>query len=688
MSTGSQVVPAAFDKDAVLARLAQMRPRAQVQEFKAPEELNMNRPLLCVRVMRTMQPADKSWKKVEGIVTGFPYEKPEMITNHKGTKVAEYVPGTAGSGATLTIYPPKLEDYETNRMACIKEFGGLVDRANGQEELKFTVGQSVSFTSDVSIDSVQKYSLVVVGLSASRYCRSAEDQRKEVLEERAKGNVDAMPFEGVTQKIKQIEVKENANPAQVMEMVATGAMYDLPVPTPADLIAANNYTHQRQIERKDRSKACSLETLYIPMNMSDERALTLFGSGPGLLGCEFQWDEGSFWYQRRKDKLVLGRVKGSIIIKQYHDYAQLRRFMESDGDIFQLELYTCPFIMWDPLPATKITGVDTWAKFAPMIFAQPDLVAVANVELYDTADNAMNSPEWPNKNEHYMALRVRDVLFDFGRLVKSVGIPASAAAVRSWFAQDDVRCRSTTTPRDDKGTKLAPVRIERNQLDSRDTSVLLLNEWTRAELAKFLSGSAIADYDYYVLLPKKLSAPVQKRIRLVSEWAKARATPDSPYTGPLCDPFLWPEWDNEPDAYQAAMGGHAEFAMDDGHPLLTNPINNVVRADEQMLVYAVDRMQRKRIEEDARNKKLHIEPPSTRLAIEAAGVKRKVGDSAANEAQPEKKAAGEPFQIKLDPVTPATVRNDDYEASTDNEGAAALTETAATNSAAELDMSE
>ena len=611
------------------------------------EELNTKRILLRIRVTQTqsgIDPKGKPFYKVAGSLVDptSEYSKSESIFNFKNIEIA-YVDIEA---KTATIYPRPLDDYETNKTAGIAKFGleNMVDRqgdivfttADNREAILFRAGQKVAFASDVPLDGVEFQTEIVVSLATSRYCPDPKEEKGTKLHYGVSLKIKQFQIVSATTKTEIVKLFMNSPEAYIVS-TRPGQFW----PTPAQLMADNNYNHVMIANESLRPKTTSSELLFIPI-MTRERAYRLFTSfgqdgklqiGPGFT-TEIQWiDKGPFAFEKREEKRMSRRAAGNVIVGFYKSKEAVERW-RSTNDIRQMdELFKCPFALYDPLPDAKITAVDLWVQFAESLFARMPSVLMANVNLYKTGANPTNQEPKRAANEHVFDLKPTGVLCDFVSFVRENALPVSHGAVKYWIEKDDVRLSAWTTPPIDQATKTTgpPVKVAINQLAAADTSYLLLNEWDDSRKAFIASKAAETDYDYYALSQEALPNSAIETVKLIREFA-AKANADAAasgqrYAGPLADPLLWVKWNNKGEEYDRVFG----TKMVSSHPLLTaeGRHNTLIRsAAEPMLVYAVDR--KKRLELDQKAAELvraQLKRPIN--AIEAAPTTTTVATTAA-----------------------------------------------------------
>lgn len=594
-----------------MAVIRESRERVK-QIADAPQALSGQRSLIELRVTQKIK--TPTWARISGVITGFPYEGDQEIKNLDGMVIGNY----NEAEGTLTAFPVKYSDYQTFVDACISEFGGIENR-NPEigESVVFKIGDIVSLScdNDVNLRNVADFSLVVVGVNVAHYCRKIDEQRADVAERKANGELDALPQIGVSQKIKQIEVKEPANPIKVMNMFLSNPEHlQLPLKTPRQLIAENGYVWRR-IDEKKTPKHRANSPVYIPLIQDNKLVAETFGAGASLTGFFDIPDENHLFYLGKTDGLTYSCFRGSLkltsIPETRTEDGKWRAPTPAD-----MVFFVCPLASWSPLEGCMIRGAETWINYGRLILNSIDMVLVADVDLYGTCASPLNQETNPVENEHELRLMPRTFMCDFAGFLMDRGLPCARKAVQKWISEKDTRFQSFTQPRDKKSKKAAgkPTRIMRNQLDD-GAAMMFLNEWTESELGVWLAGDESKHFGFYALIPDMNEDRVKMRAAAIREFAAAKG---ADYEGPLADPLICLKWDVDPEYYRSYLGD--DMALPDDHPLRKMPMSSQCKKDQQVLLYAVDLRARSKEIKDASKHPLSIGAPGEKRqrAIEAA----------------------------------------------------------------------
>jgi hypothetical protein len=579
-----------------LQRLMQMVSAVPAPKLATETTLNIGRVCFPMRVTGIV---DGKFPRVEGTIEGITDEYSESTTIK--AKSGEKLCVVDKELGLLIAYPLVLDQYKANMIGLTEKFNGDIRFINGKKEesIVFTNGQSVSLSCEPAmLEGVELFSLVTVGISISRYAQPPEKQIKAYGEE------------GVSIKLKQILLKtQTTEKIVLMNLLENPQSFKIPLPAPALIIKASDYTHVRVIEKE--SKAQSKETLLIPVLSSKEQALQFFGAERGCFAHFSQWKPNAFSYASKQTNQGAVKTEGQLIVSSWTSPEQLEKFLQTHRYQELAQVAQCDFMFWNTLPQAKVIGANTWAKFGPRFFDDMPMVVMAKVNLYKTSENMVTKKD----NVDHYDLSVKRFMCDFESFIKRNALPISFADVKAIVKEKDARIVSTTTPNPINNIAQTPVPVFNKEIDFEKDSHFLVNEVESC--ANFLA-TPVAEhaFDYYALTQKPLSDAMLLRVQLVREYNALH--PDAPVS---CGPVLWKSWDSNPDAYAKYCG----VKLPADHPLLVRPCTAIV--DDAILIYAFNRNVCEEQESKAREYAANAKK-------EATAKQRLIEDATADEHEP------------------------------------------------------
>jgi hypothetical protein len=542
---------------------------AMVANLPPPEVVenhNLNIGRVCFP-MRVTNIVEGKFPRIEGVIENVTSEYPDSIEikTKEGAKLC-YVDKEADM---IVAYPLELTAYITGMQNLKSHFGDNIRTVSGgiEDKFVFSTGQSVSLSCDPKdvkmLEEVELFSLVVVGISLSRYVRPLEEQLTEH---------PGYGVHGVSTKLKQLVTKEQMTEKMLIAKFLTDpGIFQVPLPPVKDIINASGYKHVRSVDNP--SKAQSKQVLLIPVLPSNEQALQFFGQNKGCF-AHFNFTDKSFSYCKKTDpSTAVGKTEGTLIVSSWTNEEQLTHFLSTHRYRSLEQIAQCEFMSWESLQQAKIVGVDTWKLFAQKFFTMP-IIVMAKVNLYETAEHM----EAQKDNVHIYNLSVKRFICDFESFIKRNALPIAAADIKAILAdKKDTRLTSTSTapPGTNKIVYPSVVALN-NKIDTANDDYFLVNEMPD-RVTFFQSPVSETAFDYFALPLGEITPAIATRIKLVHEYAATH-----PENKVLCGPLLWPAWDSNPEDYTK----HTSLPVPADHPLVLKPCGPIAGP---VLIYAFNR---------------------------------------------------------------------------------------------------
>lgn len=576
-----------------MASLNQQKQQTEkiAKEAPIPSQFKFTRPAMEVRVTSVV---DRDYRKIRGIITDFPYKESQDICNFKGTPIAKFKKHPTDQKLDeLILFPSDLESTQKNLAAHLAAGRTVVPQDTLKDEFVLTRGMDVDYKcgNDCSIKGLQEFSKILIGVSCSRYCTDV-DKLSQCK--------DGKPMYGVSIAVQQWEVKEPALPYSVMKFfLENPSIFKFPLPDVADLLVEEEYVHERVADEKKQSTAVSSRLVYLPILDAEETAL-LFGAGPGAQVL-IDWankDAFSKKYapkagQKKEKEEYYRLAHGDFTLKQWASWKELATGTTAAGT--PLKLFRMNITLYEGLLRFKLRSVAGWEQMAKSLYEQTRSIIVGKIGLYNTADNALNSPEnQSSSNISFLDFKPLQVVCDEVGEIKRIGVRVSEQymkiiATNGWMNW---------------------MPIEMSQLSDKDQSFLNCNEWTPEGLLGFLQSARAKDFHFYAVLSNCLSKSGRATVARIIDWADKKQ--DTTGTLPYGEMLLWKDWAQNADDWIAAMSTATRVQVPTDHPALNAPPAFV---SGTIVYYAVDFKKRAAAEKKAK------EHP---FVLSLAGQKRKM----------------------------------------------------------------
>ena len=570
------VTKATFDANKLKQAFSKIQQQAKVvAKVSIPKPLSTYRPQFKMRVTSIIKRAD--FTTLGGVITDVAgmYAESQDIKSYKEKVTAKVIkcPGDM-SRDEMIIFPTELDDVQDNLKHYQEKKIDVIWDKSLRDTIVFHNGDAVMFGCDQSVEKLKPFAEILVGVSSSRYLTKPSDV--------GKGNRGTNPTMGVSNRIKEFEITQEAFPDAVFDMFYENPeAFGYPVPLPTEFLEDEKFKFVKIMDEDKKPKTCSSRIVYVPLFSLDD-TLAIFGNNAGAM-TNIEWTPKVAFSKERADK-KLGSflwANGKFVVTQWKSPKELTDFLDGKA---QLHKFVGEFTMFSDMLVFGISNIGLWELMARSLFEQTPMIVACSVGLYKTADNKMNEKE-DETLEHYLDFQPRQIICKFKEtVIKDIGVPCSRNYMKTIVANE----------------KFTAFEADPKQKSSNDSSFINCSEMTIDALSTFLESKKVADFEFFAVLSSAIAPPTRAIIRAVREWATTTKK-DEMAAGnlPLCEMLLWDSWLQNVDDWVLSLGVDAKVSMPADHPIL-KPENKATLTQGTVVYYAVDMKARAAAKEVAR----------------------------------------------------------------------------------------